>query len=354
MKIKINNKLTFSNHNYPLIVAEISANHCGNKNKFLNLIKLAHKNGADLIKIQTYEANDIVLNLKTNVYKINKGIWKNKSMWDLYNEAQTPYKWHKSAFKLANKIGATLFSTPFSIKAVKFLEKQKVRLYKIASLENTDFKLIDTIARTNKPIIISTGASTIKEIKHALKIINNYHNKVIILHCVSEYPTLPKHANLARINLLKNEFKKNLIGLSDHTDSIDTSLASIPFGVVTIEKHFKDTKKNKSVDSKFSITPRELKLLKEKSLIFYNSTKIQNKGKIQKDISSNKNKRSLYALKDIKKNERINDKNIISLRPKIGIGSEFYFKILGKKVIRNISKNNPIFLKDLDLVKKLR
>ena len=331
MKIKINNKLSFSNLNPPLIIAEISANHCGNKDKFLKLIKLAHRSGADLIKIQTYEANDIVINSKTTPYKIKTGIWKNKSMWALYNQAQTPYRWHDSAFKLAKKIGATLFSTPFSIKAVEFLEKQKVKLYKISSLENTDLKLVDTIAKTKKPIILSTGASNFKEIKQALKTINKYHNKVIILHCVSAYPTLPENANLSRVMMLKKKFKKNLIGLSDHTNSIDTSLASIPFGVVAIEKHFKDTKQNKSLDSKFSIIPNELSLLKRKSIIYYKATQTQHNEMNQSDISSMRNKRSLFALKDIKKDEKITKHNIISLRPKIGIGSEFYFKIIGKK-----------------------
>ncbi len=208
MKIKISNKLSFSNLSPPLVIAEISANHCGNKSKFLKLIKLAHKNGADLIKIQTYEANDIVIKSNTAAYKIKKGIWKNKSMWELYNQAQTPYRWHKSAFELAKKIGATLFSSPFSIKAVNFLEKQNVKLYKIASLEITDLKLIETIAKTKKPIIISTGASNFKEVKQALKVINKYHNRVIILHCVSAYPTPLEKANLSRVIMLKKNLKK--------------------------------------------------------------------------------------------------------------------------------------------------
>ena len=136
MSLKINNKVLFSNYSRPMIIAEISANHNGSKKKFLDLIKLAHKNGADLIKIQTYEPDDIVLNSKDKKYQIKGGLWDNKYFWDLYSKAQTPYKWHNSAFKLAKKIGATLFSTPFSVRGVDFLEKHKVKLYKIASLEN--------------------------------------------------------------------------------------------------------------------------------------------------------------------------------------------------------------------------
>ncbi len=322
MKIKINNSISFGNSEKPIIIAEISANHSGKKKNFLELIRLAHKNGADLIKIQTYEPDDIVVKSKNKRYQIKGGIWDKKYLWDIYVKAQTPYRWHKSAFKLAKKIGATLFSTPFSIRAVDFLEKHRVKLYKIASLENTDVNLINRIAQTRKPIIISTGASNFKEVKQALKIINKYHNKVIILHCVSEYPTPLNDANLSRIVKLKKYFKKNLIGLSDHTSTIDTSLASIPLGAVAIEKHFKDSMKNKSLDAKFSITPKELSDLKAKSLIYFNATKMNNVDTNKADLKSFKNKRSLFAKKNINRNERIDSKNIISLRPKIGIGSQ--------------------------------
>ncbi len=348
MKIEINKKLIFSDKGPPKIIAEISANHCGNKNKFLNLIKLAHYNGADLIKIQTYQPEDIVINSKNKVYKINEGLWKNKYLWDLYKQAQTPYIWHEDAFKLAKKIGATLFSTPFSVRAVKFLEKHKVKLYKIASLENTDVKLIDTIAKTRKPIIISTGASNFTEIKDALKIINRYHNKVIILHCVSAYPTSLEEANLYRIIKLKKTFKKNIIGLSDHTNSIDSSLASIPLGASVIEKHFKDNKKNNSPDTAFSILPSDLKVLKYKSELYFNATKLNdNKDTNKADQKNSKSKRSIFALNNIKKSEKISEKNIISLRPKIGIGAKYYFKIIGKKAKNKIKKGYPIYFSDL-------
>ena len=348
MEIKINKKIYFSYKKAPLIIAEISANHCGSKKKFLNLIKLAHKNGADLIKIQTYEPNDIVIKSKDSKYKIKGVLWHNKYRWDIFKRAQTPYKWHKSAFHLANKIGATLFSTPFSVRGVELLEKFNVKLYKISSLENTDVKLIQTIAKTKKPIIISTGASDFNEIKKAIKIINKFHNKVVILHCVSKYPTPLNDANLSRIIKLKKNFKKNMIGLSDHTPTIDTSLASIPLGVVTIEKHFKESNKNKSVDSAFSILPKDLNQLKEKSFIYFNATKItDNKETNRADFRSARSKRSIFAHKDILKNEKINEKNIISLRPKIGIGAENYFKILGKKVKKNIKKDDPIYFTDI-------
>ena len=164
---------------------------------------------------------------------------------------------------------------------------------------------------------------------------------------MSEYPTPLNDVNLSRITKLKKMFKKNLVGLSDHTNSIDSSLASIPLGAAVIEKHFKDHKKNKSLDSAFSIVPEELKQLKYKSILYFNATKINNNDINKADLKAFKSKRSIFAKKNINYNDKLSDKNIISLRPKIGVGSQNYFKIIGKRVKRNISKDDPIFFKDL-------
>ena len=261
--IKINNKRISAENKSPLIVAEISGNHGGNKKKFLNLVNSACKNGADLIKIQTYEPEDITLNIKNKNFKIKNGIWKNKYLWDLYSKAHTPFNWHKEAFDIAKKYKKILFSSPFSIRAVDFLEKFNTPLYKIASFEITDLKLINYIASKKKPIIISTGMASLREIKSAIKEINKYHKKIIILHCVSDYPTDLKNINLNKILLLKKKFKDYLIGLSDHTNDIHSSIASNFYKPVIIEKHFKLDDGKKTTDSKFSITPVKLKMLKE-------------------------------------------------------------------------------------------
>ena len=199
--IKINKDVTFSYTEKPKIIAEISGNHSGSKKKFLKLIKSAFLNGADLVKIQTYEPDDITLNNKNNNFKIKRGIWKNKYLWDLYKKACTPFKWHADAFKIAKKFNKILFSSPFSIRAVNFLESFNVPLYKISSFEITDYKLIKYIASKKKPIIISTGMASLREIKQAIKIINQFHNKIIILHCVSGYPTKLKDTNLNKIKI---------------------------------------------------------------------------------------------------------------------------------------------------------
>ena len=343
MKIK-NGKLEFSYKKPPKIIAEISGNHNGNKSRFLKLVKKACESNADLIKIQTYEPKDITVLKKSSLYKIKKGIWKGKYYFDLYKKACTPYKWHDEAFKKEKKNKKIIFSSPFSIRAVDFLEKQNVPIYKIASFEITDHNLIKYIASKNKPIIISTGMASLNEIKDAIKIIEKYHKKIIILHCVSNYPTEIKDTNLININLLKKKFKKYPIGLSDHTNDIFSAVASIPLGVVAIEKHFNLDNKI-TPDSTFSIGPKMMKKLKKLSLEIFEST---NKNKNIKILNKNiKFRRSLYAKVDIKKNEKITYKNITALRPKIGICASKYSKILGKKSKKNIGANEPIFQNQL-------
>ena len=342
--IKINSKISFSYNKPPLIIAEISGNHNGSKLRFLKLIEKACKSGADLIKIQTYEPDDITLKTKDPHFKIKDGVWKGKHLYSLYKKAHTPYEWHQSAFKIAKKYKKIIFSSPFSIKAVNFLEKFNVPIYKIASFEITDYNLIDCIASKRKPIIISTGMATLKEIKNAIRIIEKYHKKIIILHCVSDYPTKIEDANLDRIDFLKHKFKKYKIGLSDHTNDIFTSIASIPLGICVIEKHF-NIDKIRTPDSSFSLDPNKLSNLKSISKKIFLSLK---KKKIKKNIVKNiKLRRSIFAKIDIKKNETITSQNIISLRPAIGLGSENYFKIIGKKAKKDISKNSPIFFYDL-------
>lgn len=339
IKININKKLSFDTSNRPLIIAEISGNHNQNKSKFLDHIKSAHKNGADLIKIQTYQPEDITLKSKNKNFYIKSGIWKKKNLWDIYKQACTPYSWHYDAFKLAKKIGATLFSTPFSERAVDFLEKFDVPIYKLASLEITDLNLVKKIAKTKKPMIISTGLSSHKEILTCVNLVKQFHKKIILLHCVSEYPTDNKNADISRIIKIKKSFKSNFVGLSDHTNDIYSSLAAIPLKIVAIEKHYKTSKKLVSLDSSFSICPEQLRVLKKFSVKINESLKPSAK----KTIIKKNLRRSIYAKKDIKKGEKLTSNNIISLRPRIGICSSNYFKILKKITNRNIKSNTPIF-----------
>tara|TARA_B100000989_G_C19533052_1_gene471448 strand:+ start:11950 stop:12984 length:1035 start_codon:yes stop_codon:yes gene_type:complete len=343
MKIKIKNSLKFNNNSRPLIIAEISGNHSGNKKKFLKLIKEAYKAGADLVKIQTYEPKDITINSNSKPFLIKNGIWKNKSLWNIYQSAHTPFAWHEDAFKLANRMNKVLFSSPFSLRAVDLLEKMKVPIYKISSFEITDLKLINYIARKKKPIIISTGMSEISEVKSAIKEINKFHKKIIILHCVSDYPTTLKNTELYKIKELKKTFKNYLIGISDHTNDNISSLIASTFRIVAIEKHFKLNSKEKTIDSKFSIDTKQLKKLKnDLDDIFFSLKK--RKKRIKKMIYV---RRSIFAKKDIKKNQKLSSQNIETFRPKIGISASEFFKILGKKSKRNIKAFKPIFKTDV-------
>jgi len=338
--IKINKNIIFSYTKKPKIIAEISGNHNGSKKKFLKLIKSAFLNGADLVKIQTYEPDDITLKNKNNNFKIKNGIWKNKYLWDLYKKACTPFRWHADAFKIAKKFNKILFSSPFSIRAVDFLESFNVPLYKIASFEITDYKLIKYIASKKKPIIMSTGMASLKEIKEAIKIINQFHNKIIILHCVSGYPTKLEDTNLNKIKILKKNFKKYLIGISDHTNGLISSIASIPLGVVAIEKHYKLDDKINTTDSKFSITPKDL--LELKNINENLNSSLDKKQKTNVENNSKKLRRSIFAIKDIKKGEKFNYLNIDTLRPKIGLSASKYFFLIGKKSKMNIKMGMPI------------
>lgn len=335
---KITKKSNIASYSKPKIIAEISGNHAGRKLRFLKLIKEAFKNGADLVKIQTYEPKDITLKKKTKNFIISSGLWKNKSLWDLYRKACTPFDWHKDAFKIARKLEKNIFSSPFSLRSVDILEKYKCPIYKIASFEITDFKLINYIASKKKPIIISTGMAQIKEIKNAIKLINKYHNKITILHCVSNYPTEIRDSNLKKIDTLKKQFPKNKIGLSDHTKGIATSVLAAQMGVEYIEKHFNlDSKR--TADSAFSIDSTQLKELK--NVINYMFLGFRKEQKVQK-----KNlflRRSIFSKRKIKKNEKITIDNIETYRPKIGICASKYFKILGKRSKKNIKANEPIF-----------
>jgi pseudaminic acid synthase len=342
--IQITKTLKISYKKPPIIISEISGNHNGSKKQFIELIKSACKNGADLIKIQSYEPKDITLNKSYGNFIIKKGIWKKKKLWNLYKKSHTPFSWHKEAFEIAKKFNKVLFSSPFSLRAVDLLEKLNCKIYKIASFEITDFKLIDYIASKKKPIIISTGMASLNEIKKAIKIINKYHSKIIILHCVSDYPTKLKNVNLDRITTLKKIFPKIMIGISDHTNNIYSSIAATTYGIVAIEKHFKLNNKTKSSDATFSITPEKLKELKLTTKELFNSKKKNNviKQKICLTL-----RRSIFAKKFIKKGEKINLENIETFRPKIGICSSQFFKVLAKKTRKNIYAGQPLYYKNL-------
>ena len=346
MEINISKKIKITKKNRPLIIAEISGNHNGSKKSFLQHIKIAKKAGADLIKIQTYEPSDITIKSKDKKFQIQNGIWKGKYLWELYEKAHTPFKWHGDAFLLAKKIGIPIFSSPFSERSLEFLAKFNPPLYKIASFEITDLNLIRSIAKKNKPIIISTGMATFKEIDKAINEIKKFHKKIIVLYCVSGYPTPENDSNVSVLEIYKKKYKNYIVGISDHTQDINSSLAAVALGAKIIEKHFKISNKVKSTDSEFSLDYKSLKELRLRSEKVFLSLGKADKNLRKSEKISKFLRRSIFANIDIKKGTKLTNKHIISKRPLIGVGSEYFFKLLGKKIKKNKKKFDPIFLKD--------
>ena len=265
-EIKIG-KYTIGANHPPFCIAEMSGNHNQSLERALAIVDAAAATGAQALKIQTYTPDTMTLNIKTNEFFISdpKSLWKGKSLYELYGEAMTPWEWHKPIKERCEKHGMLFFSTPFDATAVDFLEDLKVDFYKIASFENTDHALIRAVARTGKPVIISTGMASIVEIAETVEVAKAAGCKnLILLKCTSAYPATPKDANLLTISNMRDLFKVQ-IGLSDHTMGIGVSIASVALGATVIEKHFTLDRKEGGVDSAFSMEPAEFKMLVEES-----------------------------------------------------------------------------------------
>ena len=319
-------------HQRCLIVAEISANHNNNFKIVKKLIKSAKKSGADLIKIQTYTADSLTLKSNKKDFRIKKkNPWStSKNFWKLYKKAETSKELTKKIFKYSRSIGMDIFSSPFDISAVDFLEKINCPAYKIPSPEITHIPMIEKIAKTKKPIILSLGLANKEDIELALRTIKKQgNNKVLMLQCVSSYPAPLNEQNILSIKNLKKNFKI-LTGLSDHTKGYIAPVAAVVIGAKMIEKHF-NISKNKTVDSFFSSNEREFKSMVD-NIRLAESTLGSGKIEISKSSKQNYNtRRSIYVSKNISKGEKITKHNIKIVRPGHGLHPKFYKYILNKK-----------------------
>jgi pseudaminic acid synthase len=347
-KIKISNNLIISNNHKCFIVAEISANHSGSLNILKKTMLKAKQAGADAVKIQTYQAETMTLNAKNKHFLIDdNSIWKGKRLYDLYKKAETPFKWHKEIFKFAKKNNIICFSAPFDISSVELLKKYNCPIYKVASPEIEDQRLIEEIAKTKKPVIISTGIADENNIRTAINICKKAGNyNIILLNCISSYPAKNSELNLKYINLLK-KFTP-IVGYSDHSNSDLASIISVAKGAKVIEKHFILSQKIKSPDKSFSYNPIQLKNLIKKIRdveIMLGSKKINKKKIIKKKLKTVS--RSIFYSDDIKKGEKISLTNIQSVRPGTGLSLSYFKKILGKKVKKNCKFGQPTKLKDI-------
>ena len=326
----------------PFLIAEISSNHCGDLNLAKKLIHCAKANGVDAVKLQTYTADTMTIKSNKKYFKIKNGLWKGYQLWDLYKKAHTPLEWHKKLFNYAKSIGIKIFSTPFDETAVFFLEKLNCPIYKVASFEMTDLPLIKIIAKTKKPMIISTGMATLKEIETTYKIAKKFGSKdITLLYCVSNYPSKLSDFNLNNIKVLKEKFKCK-VGLSDHSNDSKVATAAIAAGAEVIEKHIALDKQTRGLDIKFSLKGKEIKKFRDDIDLSY---KLLGKKDFYRNRSEEKSKifrRSIFAVKNIIKGEKFTTENIRRIRPGHGLAPKYYELLLKKKSLINLKKGEPI------------
>lgn len=343
------NTITIANHSIgpdhpPFIVAEMSGNHNQSLARALEIVDAAADAGAHAIKIQTYTAETMTLDLTDGEFFIadNKSLWHGKSLYKLYQEAYTPWEWHKPIFEHCKQRGILCFSTPFDETAVDFLEELHVPCYKIASFENTDLPLIRKVARTGKPVIISTGMASVAELDDTVRTLRAAQcENFILLKCTSNYPASPENSNIKTIPHLQALFDCQ-VGLSDHTMGIGVAVASVALGATLIEKHFTLRRADGGVDSAFSIEPEELK-----NLVLETERAWKGLGNIQYSASLDEKKslqfrRSLYIAQDLQAGDVLSAENMRAVRPGKGLPPKYYDILLGKKVNQPLKKGTPL------------
>ncbi len=344
--MKINNKI-ISKESHPYVIAELSANHNGSIARAFESIKAAKEAGADAVKIQTYTADTMTIDCNNNDFKITDGLWAGYQLYDLYKEAQTPYEWHKPLFEYAKDLGITIFSTPFDETAVDLLEELNNPVYKVASFEMTDLPLVAYIAQTKKPMIISTGMANLDEISEVVKVAReNGCQDLVLLHCISSYPAPVEQSNLSTISDLEKRFN-TLVGLSDHTMGTTVATTSVALGAVVIEKHFTLSRDDKGPDSEFSLEPHELKQLCIDTKIAWRSLGVAGYERKEAEKSNVKYRRSIYAVKNIQKGEKLTKENIKRIRPGFGLEPKYYEHTLNSVAKSYIARGTPI---SLDLI----
>lgn len=332
------------------IIAELSANHNHKYDLAVKTIKAAAEAGADAIKVQTYTADTITIKSNKKYFQINQGtIWDGTTLYELYQQAYTPWEWQPKLKEVAENLGLVFFSSPFDKTAVDFLEEMDVPLYKVASFELVDIPLIEYIASKGKPMIMSTGIATLEDIQLAVETCKKQkNNNIALLKCTSAYPTPMEDLNLRVIPDLIKKFNTT-VGLSDHTMGSTAAVASVALGAKIIEKHLILDRKMGGPDSQFSMEPSEFKSMvqavrdTEKALgkVTYKLTPKMKK--------SREHSRSLFVVKDIKKGEKFTKENVRSIRPGFGIHPKYYHEILGKRAVTNIETGTPL---DQSLIQK--
>lgn len=326
----------------PYIIAELSANHNGNIDRAFEILEMAAECGANAIKIQTYTQDTLTINCDKDEFIIKSGLWRGRTLYDLYTEAHMPWEWHAPLFDKAMGLGLTIFSSPFDSTAVDLLEELGAPAYKIASFEAIDIPLIEYVAKTRKPMIISTGMADEAEIKEAIEAARDSGcEELVILHCVSGYPAPANDYNLATIPDIAKRFGV-LTGLSDHTVDNTTAIASVALGACVIEKHVTLDRNGGGPDDSFSLEKPELLQLCRDTKVAWQArgnVNYERKGSEEGNIIF---RRSLYAVEDIAKGHIFSNENVKSIRPGYGLLPKHLGSVLGKKASADIERGSPI------------
>jgi len=337
-----NNKIGLNRR--PFIIAEMSGNHNQSLDRALEIVEAASKTGVNALKIQTYTADTITLDVSEGEFFIEdkNSLWKGKSLYELYEQAYTPWEWHKPIMERANELGMLCFSTPFDDTAVDFLEDLEVPAYKIASFENTHLPLIKKVASTGKPMIISTGMASVAEMDEMVQTIRDAGcEQFILLKCTSTYPATPGNSNVLTIPHMRKLFNCE-VGLSDHTMGIGASVAAVAHGATVIEKHFTLNRADGGVDSAFSMEPEEMKQLvieTERAWLSLGEVKY---GASEVEKGSLTFRRSLYIAEDMKKGDMLTEKNLRIVRPGLGLPPKYYDILLGRILKKDVKKGTAV------------
>lgn len=325
----------------PFVVAEISGNHAGDIHRAFELIDAAAAAGADAVKFQTYEADTITIDRKDQSFVVETSLWRNRSLYDLYKEAQTPFAWHERLFSHAQGAGIMAFSAPFDLTAVDLLQSLDCPLYKIASCELVDIPLIQQVAATGKPMIMSTGMASFDEIEEAVSAARSAGaSDLALLHCVSGYPSEAKDANLVTLKELQQRFEVP-VGLSDHSPGTTMAIAAVALGATIIEKHLCLSRADGSVDSDFSLEPEEFAALVKNCSEAYRALGKVADGPVGVEADSLRFRRSLFVVEDVAEGECFSAKNVRSIRPAGGLHTRYYAKILDLPAKRTIKAGTP-------------
>jgi len=328
----------------PFIIAELSGNHDQSLDKALAMVDAAATCGADALKIQTYTADSMTLNVNSGEFVIQDAgnLWQGQSLYQLYQHAMTPWDWHQAIFDRAAEHGMLAFSTPFDIAAVNYLEQLNVPCYKIASFENSDHALLAAVAKTGKPVIMSTGMATQTELAESVEVLRaNGCKDLILLKCTSHYPADPVDANLATIPHMASLFNCQ-VGLSDHTAGIGVAVASVVLGATVIEKHFVLDRSEGGVDAEFSLEPDEFTALVTESKRAAVALGRVTYGGTAKEQASRKFRRSLYIAEDMRPGDIFTIQNLRSIRPGLGLEPKYLPMLLGKPIKKAASKGTAM------------